>query len=638
MDIKRLNKFSKKYGYRSPIIDTVQEEKKYAGSLDYRPDILEQAQACWESMRSVREEGRRNNRFVYGNQLGDYTKVWDDERQMWINIREDAALLRQGIIPITNNVIRSIISTFSNLYISNMTEPVAQALTRDKQTLGELMSSTIQSVYSYNELYDLYRDILPAFLIYGYVAGECSYRFKDTRKNILYDNIRYDRLILDNTIEDFRGFDCKIIGSIKDMPLVDIVAIFSENNPEKAQRIKSAYSFYNAPRNVNYDNREDEEDIVDFFTPTGVNSNMERVYCIWRKEIKERLLVHDRYTGKQWRAELTALPRINSEIEKRKLKFAADGIAEEDMYEGLISVEYIFDDYWAYYFLTPNGYVLSSGETPHNDNVCPIVFKCDLGADGKIRPFVSSTIDQQKLINRNISVNDYVTRVTAKGLLVYDDDALPDNTTIADIQAKAAVPGATIQYKSGGGEAPRLLTNNATNNGALDMIRLELDLLEKITGVGTALLGQAPKSGTSGTLYAQQSQNSAGQLSLPLDKFRQFREAGARLIAKFILQYYDKRMYIPVHGTNDLLEFDPKELNGIDFNVEIRESQSSPLFRAAANDMLMQFVQMGAISPKMALQLGSFAFADKAVQMIDEEQQKALEQQQKMGGMQQLTQ
>jgi len=632
MNIKSVNKFAKKYGHTKPIIDSVQEQKEYMGTLSLRSDILDQAYACWDSMRSVREEGERNNRFVYGNQWGDFTRYWDDDRQIWVSIKEEQALIKQGVIPITNNVIISIINTFKGLFISNQTEPVAVSRSREKQTAGEIMSATLQYVYSLNKLWDLDRDKLSQYLIYGYVAGQGTYAFRDSRKNVLFKDIRYDRLILDNTIEDPRGWDCKIIGNIIDLSLNDIVATFSNNNPDKAAKIRQAYRGANQETYANYDSRTDETNIQSFFTTSGAFTNMERVICVWRKECKERIFVHDRWEGSQWRAELTAIHRINAENERRKQNFALEGVEEADMKDGLVEFEYIFDDYWAYYFMTPNGYVIDEGETPYNDNVCPIVFKCDLGADGKIRPYVSAVIDQQKLINRNISVQDYINRVTAKGALFYDEGALPDYLTIEDIEKKIARPGATIPYLSTKGNAPTQVTNNASNSGAFEMVRMELDLLEKISGAGSAVQGQTPNSQTSGTLYQQQSQNSAGLLSSKLDEYRQYREDRDRMLAKFIVQFYDKRMYIPTHSSSDLVEFDPALIKDVEFDINIGESQSSPLFRAAANDMLLQFVQMGAISPKIALQLGSFTFGDKAIQLMDEEQKAMQEQAQVMPG------
>ena len=635
MNIKSINKFAKKYGHTKPIIDTVKEQKDYLGSLDYRPDLFEQAYACWESMRSVRTEGERNNRFVYGNQWGDYTRYWDDDQQAWVSIKEEAALIKQGVIPITNNVIVSILNTFKGMFINNQTEPVAISLSKDKQTAGEIMSATLQSVYSFNKLWDLDRDKLTQYLIYGVLAGQCSYGFKDSRKNILFKDIRYDRLILDNTIEDPRGWDCKVIGNIIDLSIADVISLFSNNNPEKAEKIRQAYRGANQDTHTYYDNKYDETNVLDFYRTTGVFSNMERVICLWRRECKERILVHDRWEGSQWRAELTAVPKINAENERRKQNFAAEGVLDEDMKNGLVEFEYIFDDYWAYYFMTPSGFIIDEGETPYNDNVCPIVFKCDWGADGKIHPYVSTVIDQQKLINRNISVQDYINRVSSKGALFYDDDALPDHLTIEDIEKKIARPGATIAYSSKKGAAPQQVTSNSANSGAFEMVKMELDLLEKISGAGTAVQGQAPKSGTSGTLYQQQTQNSAGLLSPKLDEYRQYREDRDRLLAKFISQFYDKPMFIPTHASSDLVMFDPSDIKDVDFAINIVESQSSPIFRAAANDMLLQFVQMGAITPKIALQLGSFTFGEKAIQLMDEDQKNQQEQMQQQGQMMQ---
>lgn len=649
MNYKFRSKYAAKYR-TTPIVDTQKEDQQFYG-FEYRPDILAQGYNCWESQYYWREQCRRNDMFVYGNQWGDFTQYFNDTLGRWVNIREDKLLLMQGGIPLTNNVLLSIIRTVTGLFIGNQTEPIVIARARDKQEAGEVASATLQMVYSKNKLWDLDRDKIVQYMVYGFAGGQGKFAFKDSRKDVLFDDIRYDRFFYDNTMEDPRGTDCKIVGTIADLSLTDIVAIFSKGDPKRAESIRQIYgNVKGVDRNIIYDNstrQNSDADIKDFYTPTGAFQNMQRVICVWRKEIKERIFVHDYRIADTYKAELSAIERIETENLRRKSEIA-QSVNEELSRSGLtpdvpgyqdqfnsLTAEYekldlitydrFFDNFWAYYFLSPSGAVIDSGETPYIENTCPIVFKLDLGSDMKIQPYVSGFIDQQKIINRNLSVQDYVNRVAIKGALFYDEETLPDDVTMADIEKKIARPGAVIGYRSNKGEPPKQQTNNNSNTGAYEMVNMELQLLEKISGASNAIQGQNPSRQTTASQYAQQSQNSIGLLSVILDTFRDYREDRDRMLFKFIRQFYTQEMYVNIHSSKEVKLFDPKELDGIDCEVSIIESQSTPSFRAIANDMLLKFTDMGAITPVMAMQLGDFPFADQAIQLIEEEQKKQQE-------------
>ena len=648
-NFKLRSQYANKYR-TTPLVDTQKYDQQFHG-FEYRPDILAQAYNCWESLFYWREQCRRNEMFVYGNQWGDYTHVFNDELGRWINMREDKLLLQQGGIPLTNNVLLSIIRTVTGLFIGNQTEPIVIARARDKQEAGEVASATIQMLYSKNKLWDLDRDKLVQYIIYGFVGGQAKYGFKDGRKDVLFDDIRYDRFFYDNTMEDPRGTDCKIMGTIPDLSLEDIVKLFSKGDPKRADSIRQIYgNIQNQDRNILYDNstrQNSDSDLKDFYTPTGAFQNMHRVICVWRKECKERIFVHDYRSADAYKTELTAIPRIESENQRRKTEIAQsvneelsrsnitpDAPEYQEQFNSLtaeyekldlITYDRFFDDFWAYYFLAPSGAVIDSGETPYIENTCPIVFKLDLGADMKIQPYVSGFIDQQKIINRNLSIQDYVNRVSIKGAVFYDEDALGEDVTIADIEKKIARPGAVIPYKSKKGAAPKQVTNNNSNTGAYEMVNMELQLLEKISGASNAIQGQNPSRQTTASQYAQQSQNSIGLLSVILDTYRDYRESRDRILYKFMNQFYIDGMWVNVHSSKEVKLFDPKELQGIDTEVSIIESQSTPSFRAIANDNLMQFMEAGAITPKIAMQVGDFPFTDKAIQLMEEEEKKQQE-------------
>lgn len=649
MNLKLRSQYAAKYR-TTPLVDTVKEDQQFNG-FEYRTDVLTQAYNCWQSQFYWREQCRRNEMFVYGNQWGDFTQYFNDDLGRWMSIREDKLLIMQGGIPLTNNVLLSIIRTVTGLFIGNQTEPIVIARARDKQEAGEVASATLQMIYSKNKLWDLDRDKIVQYMIYGFAAGQGKFAFKDSRKDVLFDDIRYDRFFYDNTMEDPRCTDCKIVGTIADLSLTDIVAIFSKGDPKRADSIRTIYgNAQNTDRNILYDNstrQYAESDLKDFYTPTGAFQNMHRVICVWRKECKERIFVHDYRKADAYKAELTTIPRIEAENQRRRTEIAQSvneelsrsGITPDNPdyqnqfntltseYEklDLITYDRFFDNFWAYYFLAPTGAVIDSGETPYIENTCPIVFKLDLGADMKIQPYVSGFIDQQKIINRNLSIQDLVNRISVKGAVFYDEDALPDDITMPDIEKKIARPGAVIGYKGKKGAAPQQVTNNNSNTGAYEMVNMELQLLEKISGASNAVQGQTPGRQMTASQYAQQTQNSIGMLSVILDTFRDYREERDRMLFKLCLQFYTEGKWVNLHSSKEVKFFDPKSLQGIDTEVSIIESQSTASFRAIANDMLMQFMQAGAISPAVALQAGDFPFSDKVIQLMEEEQKKQQE-------------
>ena len=80
------------------------------------------------------------------------------------------------------------------------------------------------------------------------------------------------------------------------------------------------------------------------------------------------------------------------------------------------------------------------------------------------------------------------------------------------------------------------------------------------------------------------------------------------------------------------MEYDPKKIRDVEFDLSIVESTSTPQYRAIANDMLMQLWQAKAISVEQLLEHGDFPFADNLLQSI-KSQREQLEQGQVPDGL-----
>ena len=92
---------------------------------------------------------------------------------------------------------------------------------------------------------------------------------------------------------------------------------------------------------------------------------------------------------------------------------------------------------------------------------------------------------------------------------------------------------------------------------------------------------------------------------------------GATKDVKNIQQYYDTPRVFNIAGRNSgLVEYDPRKIRDVEFDLSITESTSTPAYRAIANDMLMQLWQAQAISVEQLLEHGDFPFADELLQSI----------------------
>lgn len=130
----------------------------------------------------------------------------------------------------------------------------------------------------------------------------------------------------------------------------------------------------------------------------------------------------------------------------------------------------------------------------------------------------------------------------------------------------------------------------------------------------------------SASLYNQQAQNASTSLLDLLDTFSSFVREGALKDVKNIQQFYDTPRVFNIAGKNStIIEYDPKKIRDVEFDLSIVESTSTPSYRAITNDILMQLFDRNAISVEQLLEHGDFPFADDLLQSI-KSQREQLEQ------------
>ena len=622
-------KIAKKFFPKKAKIDSVREGHR---DYDQRHDVLQDAYSAWHSLEDLRIKEKRHERYVFGDQWGD--RIIKDGEAM----SEKTNIMMQGNVPLQNNRIRNIVRTVVGQFQNNQTEPVCISRERGDQEMGELMSNTIQYVYQNNKMWGLDSLGLYSLLISGIPVFRSEWGRRDDKWDVWTDLIDLERFIVDNNMKDPRAHDCHLVGALWDMSLNDVLAKFAKNVDERDKLLEmynyvASTSAFNEFTSRYTDKRSD----VNFFKP---ENNQCRVIEVWRKESKERIECWDTLSGDYYKIELDEIDGVRLENYRRTQKALEMGVAEEDM--RLIKARWFVDNYWYFYFLSPFGDVLKEGETPYWHKSHPFSFKMYPQYNGRVYPFVGDFIDQQRYINRYMTLYDFIIRNAAKGVLVaprellneYTQEMIRDEWTRVDgvilynTDALKHMPTAKIEQ----------IKNASVPVGVTEMIAMQTKMLEEVSGVSGALQGQAPKSGTPSSLYLQQSQNSSAALTEIFESYRELREARDWKNLKLVQQYYTSERNININGGNSrtsTVTYTPILVRDVEFDLTITESTSTAVYRQLQNDMLFTFWQAGAINLKQMLENGAFPFADKLMQSIEadeSEQEEAMQQQEMQGG------
>ena len=348
-----------------------------------------------------------------------------------------------------------------------------------------------------------------------------------------------------------------------------------------------------------------------------------RVIEVWRKESKPRYRCHDVNNGDIFKVDLADFDELVLAENEHRLQMGVEaGMSEDEI--PLIRYEWMMDSYWYYYILSPFGDILEEGETPYEHKSHPYVFKAYPFIDGEIHSFVSNVIDQQRYTNRLITMYDWIMRASAKGVLLFPEECLPDDMSIEDVADEWARFNGVIMIKQPktGTALPQQVANNATQIGISELLNMQLKFFEDISGVNGAIQGKPGYSGMSASLYNQQTQNATMSLLDLLDTYSSFIRDGAYKDVKNIQQFYDSPRVFNISGKNSsIVQYDPKKIRDVEFDLSIVESTSTPAYRMLTNDLLMQLWQAKAISVEQLLENGDFPFADRLLQSIQSQKE-----------------
>jgi hypothetical protein len=590
-------------------IDTVASAKRYGDRRAF--DILMEAQYYWNQMEDFRKDRERNKRYTYGFQWDDMICV--DGKSM----TEEEYIKSQGNVPLKNNLIRRLVRSVLGVYRSQSKEPTCTARDRDEQKLGETMSTILQCNMQLNRMPDVYARSMEEFLISGFIVHRKSYGWRNGKEDCWTDYVQPNNFFIDNNMRDFRGWDVSVLGEVHDISFGQLCEQFA-SSPQEYRELRDIYKW--AARKdyiATYAERFGYSRLENYDFLFTSEPGRCRVIEIWRKEQKPRYRCHDYQNGDIFKIDEEDYVRVVLAENEERIRMAKEvGMPEEEV--PLIKATWFVDDYWYFYYLSPFGDILREGETPYEHGSHPYVFKAYPFIDGEIHSFVADVIDQQRYTNRLITLYDWIMRASAKGVLMMPEDSLPDGVSIDDIAESWTEFNGVIVYRpSKSGKVPEQVANNSTNIGIAELLNMQLKFFEDISGVTGALQGKPGYSGESASHYNQQTENATKLLLDLLECFSCFVVDGAYKDVKNMQQFYDTKRVFNIAGRSGAqIEYDPKKIRDVEFDLSITESTSTPAYRHLANDMLMQLYQSQAISVEQLLEHGDFPFADELLQSI----------------------
>lgn len=607
---KRLMKSKRELGV---CMDSVKEHRR--GERGGKQlDVLERARECWTLMRRYREDRERCKRYAYGDQWGDCVVVGGKKMTEGDYIKE------QGSIPLKNNLIRRLVCSVIGVYRSQDKEPICVARDRKESELGEVMSCCLKYNMELNGMDELLSRTFEEFLIGGLVVHKKTYGWRNGRNDCWTDMVHPNNFFVDTSMRDPRGWDVGIIGELHDMSFGRLCENFARSRGDY-ERLQ--YIYQGGGRRYNFRGGMEfgsGEGVEDFYMP--LDSSMCRVIEVWTKELKPRYRCVDYLNGEVFKVEVEDYGAVvKRENERRLAEGASVGLEEGDI--PLIEGDWFMDNYWYYRYLTPYGDVLSEGETPYEHGSHPYVFKAHPFLDGEVHSFVSDVIDQQRYVNRLVTMYDWIMRSSAKGVLMIPEECIPADKTLEDFAEEWTRFDGVISFKAKAGvPLPQQVSSNATNIGIRELLSLQLQFFEDISGVHGALQGKPGNSNVSGSLYAQQAQNSTMALLDLLQSYGSFVLEGAKKDVKNIQQFYNNTRALNISGKRLQIQYDPQLIRDVDFDLSVSDSTSTQSYRKAANEFLMSIWERGQIPLKMMLEHGDFPFGDELLQSLNSLEQK----------------
>ena len=590
-------------------------------------ELLQRCRSAWNSLSGVRETRARTMRYCMGDQWGDTIKVWDHGSYVYMTERE--YMERKNTTPMSNNVMASILESIGGLYAKQGTEPVCFARDNDSRAINDMMSATLQCNWQSTYMQDLLNHAIKDYVIGGQMYAREGWESKQLELPDAWTELMEPDFMFFECGSDPRHEDISLIGCLHDVSREDLYQKFAR--PEFGLTIDDLDSIFSiqdvSDDGVGYEFNEEKNLGNISFDHTNKSNHYVRVIEVWTTETKMRLQCFDpiatNANNSYFKVDMddtAMIEKLRLDNIKRKKMYDDMGVPEDE--RAYIVSEEVADKYWYYTYMAPDGTVLCKGETPYDYKSHPFTIKLFPYLNGKIHPFLANVIDQQRYINRLIVMNDMAIRSSSKGVWM-----IP--TTVLGGKSPAEFAEEIVEYDGLCFYTPRpnmpqvkpdIITSNAVNIGANELLQIELNLIHEVSNVSGALQGKTPSAGTSASRYAQEAQNATTSLYSILSDMDVFAEKIATKKCMTIQQYYENGRKILNKDNNSTISYDRYTARDVHFKTSIKNASASTTYQSQINDRLDQLLQMGAINVVQYLQNINAPFADKLLASVQEQQ------------------
>jgi hypothetical protein len=230
---------------------------------------------------------------------------------------------------------------------------------------------------------------------------------------------------------------------------------------------------------------------------------------------------------------------------------------------------------------------------------------------------VFDLIDQQKAINRNYIMHDFITSAAAKGVLLVPEEAIPDDMDLEDIADEWSRYNGVIKYRAKDGvKQPEQIVARNFNVGQFDMINLQMRMMNDIGGVHDAMQGKSLGTGTPSSLYQQAVQNSQTNILDYVESFAWLLMKRDYKMVQIIKQFYNEPMYMPSSSKGKSNFYDPAVVRNYDLYNEISRGNDTPVARLYLDTLLFQLLQQKLITLEMYLEESNAPFSDSLLQKV----------------------
>ena len=598
-----------KFAHQPSTADSVKSRIKREGKR-YNLPLYTEAKETWESLSDFRKERTRNLRYVYGDQLGDYVK---DEKGKWVTERERISK-RTGGVALQNNHLYKIVQTLMGLYSKSATQPVCFARQKDADIKSKMMSNALKANWDNNYMRDILTEEIRELICGGMSAVREEWGIHDGTEDAYTTPVLPSMFFYQSKNTDIRMWDVCLIGEIVDYTLGELASVLakSEYDYRQLEYIYAPYMNRYATRN----SQTKQYDSESWDTPP--QNNLCRTYHIWTLEHKPRIRCKDIMDRENplYRIEVSDRPQVEAINAARIQMGLAQGIPLDDI--PLIEMEDIIDQYWHFQMLAPDGLILEEYDSPFDHKSHPYTMTVFNLVNGDIVPFISVIRDQQRYINRLITLNDLAINSSIKGLKMIPKSAVPNNMSEREFAERATELGGWIFYEeSKMGNVPQVITSNSTNIGVAEMLQLQIGFINDLSSVSEALQGKSTNGAAS--RYMMETQNSTTSISAFLMNFSTFERRVAEKKMKTIHQYYTEPRNISVirsGGYSELAEYDPKAVEDIQFSIAVKETADSPVNRMMINEVVKEMWAAGVLSAEQMLEHSYYPGTEELLQAL----------------------